>query len=168
MGKSASKSCPCHSALSYATCCAPLHRRTCVAPTATALMRSRYAAFALGFGDYLADTLNDDHPDRTVPREELVRALSRVKERQRFLGLRILDSDERRVLFHARIFERGRDMSFVELSEFVRTFAGEFRYSGGRLLPCCVFPRSEFEHALEIAAFLELYATVVDSCNELQ
>jgi hypothetical protein len=39
-------------------------------------MRSRYAAFALGLGAYLVDTLTRDHLDRAVDREALVRALS--------------------------------------------------------------------------------------------
>jgi uncharacterized protein YchJ len=36
-------------------------------------MRSRYAAFALGLGEYLADTLSNDHEDRAAPRAALVR-----------------------------------------------------------------------------------------------
>lgn len=42
-------------------------------------MRSRFAAFALGLGDYLVDTLAADHEDRAAaPREALVRELSRA------------------------------------------------------------------------------------------
>lgn len=97
-------------------------------------MRSRYAAFALGLGVYLVDTLSKDHPDRNVP--TLARDLARIHDTRRFLGLRIVDATEepsgRRgtVLFHARVFERGVDGSFGELSEFVRE-EGAWKYQGG-------------------------------------
>jgi SEC-C motif-containing protein len=96
-------------------------------------MRSRYAAFALGLGEYLVDTLAGDHPDRRLAREELVAELSHAKDRQRFLGLRIVRAGGDEVLFHARIFERGQDRSFAELSTFVRE-EGRWRYARGRTL----------------------------------
>lgn len=120
-------------------------------------MRSRYAAFALGLGAYLVKTLAATHPDRDLPHDELVRTLSRVKERQRFTGLRILDSasDERsgEVLFFARIFERGQDRSFVELSDFTRE-AGAWRYASGILLPKTALPVDL--DTLTRASFLDL------------
>ena len=94
-------------------------------------MRSRYAAFALGLGEYLVDTLASTHPDRDVPREALVIELSRVKDRQRFLGLRIVRAEGDEVLFDARIFERGVDRSFAELSTFVRE-DDRWTYASGR------------------------------------
>jgi SEC-C motif-containing protein len=97
-------------------------------------MRSRYSAFALGLGEYLVRTLSSDHPDRAADEAALVVALSRAKDTQRFLGLRILatseDGDEGMVRFHARIFERGADRSFEETSSF-RKEAGGWKYSGG-------------------------------------
>lgn len=47
--------CPCGSARRYGACCGPLHEGE-PAPTAEALMRSRYAAFALGLEPYLLRT----------------------------------------------------------------------------------------------------------------
>lgn len=44
--------CPCGRGESYGACCGPLHAGE-PAPTAERLMRSRYAAFALGLVDYL-------------------------------------------------------------------------------------------------------------------
>jgi len=97
-------------------------------------MRSRYAAFALGLGEYLVHTLAHDHPDRAVDARQLVRELAGIKERRRFLGLRIDETheagDDGEVLFFARIFERGTDMSFAERSTFRRE-QGEWKYSGG-------------------------------------
>jgi SEC-C motif-containing protein len=97
-------------------------------------MRSRYAAFALGLGEYLVDTLSADHDDRAAPRAMLVRELSRVKDTQRFMGLEILsssmDGDRGEVTFRAKIFERGNDRSFTEHSHFVRE-DGAWKYAFG-------------------------------------
>lgn len=107
-------------------------------------MRSRFAAFALGLGDYLVETLADAHEDRAHDPVLLARELGRVHERQKFLGLRIVHAEAEgsrgRVLFHARIFEKGQDRSFAELSAFVREH-GRWRYLRGELrtnaeLPC--------------------------------
>jgi SEC-C motif-containing protein len=101
-------------------------------------MRSRYSAFALGLGAYLFDTLAASHPDREGAREGMIRELSRVRERQRFMGLTILHArasdDEGEVLFFARIFEKGQSASFGELSRFVRE-GGAWRYASGILVP---------------------------------
>ncbi|WP_018682945.1 YchJ family protein [Actinokineospora enzanensis] len=51
--------CPCGTGLPYDDCCGRAHAGT-PAPTAEALMRSRYSAFALGDVDYL---LRSWHPD---------------------------------------------------------------------------------------------------------
>ncbi|QIK72552.1 YchJ family protein [Propioniciclava coleopterorum] len=48
--------CPCGSGKPYDACCGPFHAGRRGAPTASALMRSRYAAFARGLTGYLADT----------------------------------------------------------------------------------------------------------------
>jgi SEC-C motif-containing protein len=97
-------------------------------------MRSRYAAFALGLGGYLVETLASDHPDRGHDEARLAAVLSRAKDTQRFLGLTILEAkaegDRGEVTFHARIFERGADRSFTERSRFRRE-DGAWRYEGG-------------------------------------
>ncbi|WP_369931064.1 YchJ family protein [Xanthomonas sp. NCPPB 2632] len=51
----ASGPCPCGSGSSYAACCGRWHAGE-VAPTAEALMRSRYSAYVLGLEAYLLDT----------------------------------------------------------------------------------------------------------------
>ena len=106
-------------------------------------MRSRYAAFALGLGEYLVQTLAATHPDREQPRDELVRDLARARARQRFLGLRIVSAsasgDAGEVLFFARIFEQGKDRSFAERSTFVHEDGG-WRYHAGVLVPKTELP----------------------------
>jgi len=48
--------CPCGSGLTYAACCEPLHDGRDRAATPERLMRSRYAAYALGRSDYVFRT----------------------------------------------------------------------------------------------------------------
>ncbi|MCC2318501.1 YchJ family protein [Cellulomonas chengniuliangii] len=48
--------CPCLSGQTYDECCGRFHRGEALAPTAEALMRSRFSAFAVGDVDYLLRT----------------------------------------------------------------------------------------------------------------
>ena len=48
--------CPCGSGLQYQNCCKPYHLKQNSAPTAEALMRSRYSAFVVKDGAYLFET----------------------------------------------------------------------------------------------------------------
>jgi len=57
------KDCPCGTGEEYGRCCGRFHCGAADPPTAQALMRSRYAAFAVGDADYLFRTW---HP-RTRP-----------------------------------------------------------------------------------------------------
>ena len=88
-------------------------------------MRSRYAAFALGISSYLDDTLAKEHPDKGA---------AGGRASQKFMGLCILHASEAEVLFYARIFDKGRDVSFAELSAFV-VEEGRIRYASGILVP---------------------------------
>ena len=57
--------CPCGSGATYDACCGRLHRGAAQAGTAEELMRSRYAAYAVGDTDYVFRTW---HP-RTRPED---------------------------------------------------------------------------------------------------
>ncbi|WP_346984125.1 YchJ family protein [Chryseobacterium sp. POE27] len=48
--------CPCCSGKTYEECCKPYHAGEKYAPTAEALMRSRFSAFAIPNGEYLMET----------------------------------------------------------------------------------------------------------------
>lgn len=48
--------CPCGSGITFQLCCQPYHFKTKTAPTAEALMRSRYSAFVVADADYLYET----------------------------------------------------------------------------------------------------------------
>ena len=58
--------CPCGAGLVYATCCGPLHRGEREAASPTALMRSRFAAFAMKEPAHLWRTLHADHEERAI------------------------------------------------------------------------------------------------------
>jgi SEC-C motif-containing protein len=129
--------CPCSSGRPYRACCEPLHRGQRDAADAEMLMRSRYAAFARKQVDYLWRTLHPDHPERLRPEAEVKRALAATASTFKYPGLEILEAraaDERgpaQVLFLARVFERGRECSFVELSDFAHDGEG-WRYLAGK------------------------------------
>jgi SEC-C motif-containing protein len=61
--------CPCGANAAYEACCGRYHAGTLhlQAPTAEALMRSRYSAYTLGLADYLLATW---HPSTRPPRIE--------------------------------------------------------------------------------------------------
>ena len=48
--------CPCGSGIAFHHCCQPYHLKTKKAPTAEALMRSRYSAFVVADAHYLYET----------------------------------------------------------------------------------------------------------------
>ena len=56
-----SEPCPCHSGRTYGACCRPWHHGA-PAPTPEALMRSRFAAYALGLVDHIVATTDPKGP----------------------------------------------------------------------------------------------------------
>lgn len=77
-------SCPCGLPGSYADCCGRFHSGASAAPSAEALMRSRYSAFVVGDVEYLVRTW---HP-RTRPAE------LELDPGMRWTGLEILDTGD--------------------------------------------------------------------------
>ncbi|MET0400998.1 MAG: YchJ family metal-binding protein, partial [Cystobacter sp.] len=142
--------------LRYRACCGRYHAGEAEAPDAEALMRSRYSAFALREVDYLWKTLHPDHPDRARPREDLVRELRARALSLKYPRLHVLDrqltgpSATSVVLFYARIFESGKDHSFVERSEFLHDGTG-WRYRSGEPRAPSSLPAPP--EALTLAAF---------------
>jgi SEC-C motif-containing protein len=93
-------------------------------------MRSRYSAYALKLYAYLFKTdqnatapLQDDGVDR------------------RFAGLRILEVTDYEVLFYAKIYERGADHSFAELSRFAHVPERGWLYVSGIFVPASRLPK---------------------------
>ncbi len=125
-------SCPCGSLRPADACCAPFLERRESAPTAEALMRSRYTAFVRGAVDYLLDT-HDATTRNTVERA----AVERWSREATWLGLEIVaterggvDDDSGIVEFRARYREGGVERLHHERSRFHRV-DGQWRYLDG-------------------------------------
>lgn len=133
------KACFCGSGLSYGECCGPYHRREREAPDAETLMRSRFSAYALRDAEYLWDTLHPKHTDRIGKRDKFIQSMKATHFK--YMGLVVYDYElvkdigeaaqkPSKVLFLAKVFNQGRNISFVELSEFLHDGKG-FRYVSG-------------------------------------
>ena len=107
--------CPCYSGIAYAACCEPYHTKEKNAPTAEALMRSRYAAYALPNGDYLYET--------TYPSKRHLHDVDEMQawgESNTWLGLEIVRKVGLSVVeFKARFLDAdGQEQLHHEISEF--------------------------------------------------
>lgn len=124
--------CPCGSGRLFSDCCEPALQGIRPAPTAEALMRSRYTAFALGAIDYLIDTLA---PEQRQPGE--AELLAEQVQTTRWVGLRILSTERGqasdrvgKVAFEAH-FEAGNERGVLsEVSRFRREGAHWFYVDG--------------------------------------
>ena len=130
--------CPCTSGKTFGDCCRPYLRAEREPPDPVSLMRSRFTAFAVENAEHLLRTLAPGHPDRARPAAEVLKNLKRAARQFEYRSLQILDhagpdaAGRSLVLFHAHLSDRGRDRSFVELSDFVHDGVG-FRYLSGQL-----------------------------------
>jgi SEC-C motif-containing protein len=123
--------CWCGSGRQRDVCCAPLLSGEANAPTAEALMRSRYSAFVTMNERYLRDTW---YPV-TCPAD------LHFDPDQRWLGLKVLRTeggsadDERGVVeFVARYKIHGKGHRLHEISQFEHV-AGRWLYVGGEVRP---------------------------------
>ncbi|WP_307804384.1 YchJ family protein [Micromonospora echinofusca] len=121
--------CPCGHGPAYRECCGPLHRGATSAPTAEALMRSRFSAYAVGDTAHLLRTW---HPTGRPARLTL-------DAQQRWTRLEILDTDRGglfdtagTVEFRAHYRDRGQPGMLHERSRFAR-LDGQWVYVDGTL-----------------------------------
>jgi len=123
--------CPCRKkseTTPYAACCQPYHAGLRPAPSAEALMRSRYAAFALKDAAYLLATWHpttqpaslDLHPDEDWVQLRLLAARE--------------DGETATVEFIARSRNGGRNERLHETSRFIRK-DGRWLYVDGVVQP---------------------------------
>ncbi len=126
----ASSRCPCRKrgeTVIYANCCMPFHSGVSAAPTAVALMRSRYAAFALGNAAYLLATW---HP--TTRPHQLA-----FTPGQQWLLLRILNANSEVAAVTVEFTARSRIGSTIhtlhEISNFVQD-GGRWFYVDGQIM----------------------------------
>ena len=116
------QTCPCGSGTPYDGCCGRLHRGAAQAATPEELMRSRYAAYAVGDLDYVFRTW---HP-RTRP-DDLSPDLGLT-----WTGLRIVGSGDDWVEFVATFEQGGRVGQLHERSRFEQR-GGRWVYVDGEL-----------------------------------
>jgi len=123
--------CPCGSKNTFANCCQPVIDGDS-ANSAEILMRSRYAAYVLGFWDYLHQSWHaDTRPACVSPTST------------DWLGLTIINATEDSVEFIAGFREHGKIMALHEISRFAQT-GKHWRYidgqcdvsAAGRNTPC--------------------------------
>lgn len=120
--------CPCGTGLNYGECCGRFHSGAVHAPTAEALMRSRFTAFAVGDADYLLRTWD---PDTRPTRLNLDVGLT-------FYRLDILGTSgggpfdtTGRVKFQA--FYKGAASGVQEEDSAFRKVAGRWLYAAGEV-----------------------------------
>lgn len=88
--------CFCGASVSFENCCEPFIKGSKNAPTAEALMRSRYSAFATGAADYLMNTTHSSK--RKLHNKSEILAWSQSNQ---WLRLEILAVTETTVTFNA-------------------------------------------------------------------
>ena len=85
-------------------------------------------------------TLHPDHEDRAAPKDQVLAALREACRLNKYTGLTAIRGETApdaegiaTVTFFAKIFRKGRDVSFGERSLFARTREG-WRYLAGDVL----------------------------------
>lgn len=135
--------CPCQSNRAYSDCCEPYLNGSALAPTAEALMRSRYTAFSRGKIDYLIATR---HPK--TRQTDSRRSLRQSLQQTQWVGLTVLKTQQGQLHDNAGVVEfvaKYRDLQAVglaaaevkqlhERSRFVKE-GGQWFYVDGDSLP---------------------------------
>ncbi len=109
--------CPCCSGKLYSDCCHPLHLGE-KAPTALALMRSRYSAYALKRSNYIIKTTHPKSPYFEPNQTKWKRAILEFCESTQFEKLEIIAFSETSVHFIAHLRQNGKALLLEEKSSF--------------------------------------------------
>jgi SEC-C motif-containing protein len=130
------KNCPCGSGLPYGECCESYIAGIKNAPTAEALMRSRYTAYVEHAIDYIVETCSQDEKDRID-----VKQTRNWSEKSKWLGLRILSTEkggsmdtEGTVEFEALYEMDGLRDNHHEKAKFKKK-EGRWLYEEGSVMP---------------------------------
>jgi len=126
--------CPCGSGKKYNECCKPFLEEKVSAPTAEALMRSRYSAYVKNKIDYIAATHSEKTKDNLSIEET-----RKWAEESKWLGLQIVsttkgsETDNTGIVeFIAQYEQNGTKYSHHEVSQFQKT-DGKWYYKDGKL-----------------------------------
>ncbi len=110
--------CPCCSHLEYELCCKPFHDGIANPPTALALMRSRYCAYALDLSHYIQTTTHPNSPYFEVDLKNWAAEIHHFSTATKFLRLEIYSSGTDWVHFCAHLEQNGKKVDLVEKSHF--------------------------------------------------
>ncbi len=131
--------CPCGSGLDYLSCCEPYITGKSKAPSAEALMRSRYTAYVKGAVDYIVDTCVQEG-ERDIDIEQT----KRWSQKSQWLGLKIVSSskggptdDEGVVEFEATYALDGLKDRHHERAKF-KKIDGSWLYDDGEIVPTTI------------------------------
>lgn len=126
--------CPCGSGLPYESCCEPFLIGKDKPKTASALMRSRYCAYAMGAIDYLFRTSGPK-----IQKEFNAEDSRKWAESAKWSGIEILkmtDGEEKdetgMVEFIAHYSVNGTDFDHHEVSQFAKIH-GDWRFIDGKI-----------------------------------
>lgn len=110
--------CPCGTGLTYNHCCRPLHEGK-AAPTAEALMRSRYSAYVLANTDYLHRSW---HSSTRLSKKSLAQSQTILWERLEIVRTEAGQAEDQSGLveFIAYFSEQGQSQQLHETSRFTR------------------------------------------------
>lgn len=116
--------CPCNSNIPYTECCALYIEQNKTAPSAEALMRSRYTAYTQGNISYIAKTM------RGKPLKGFNKKQAEVWAKSaKWLGLEVLNTSEYTVEFIARYIDEDGEQKLHENSAF-KCSKGKWFYIG--------------------------------------
>ena len=122
--------CPCCSFLPYEMCCQPFHDGEKEAPTALALMRSRFAAYAQKKSSYIIDTFVEE--EQQQQRVSDIEASFQFTSWTRLEILKVYSEQQlERVQFAAFCTRGGREFVLQEDSAFRKDEEG-WRYWGAQ------------------------------------
>ena len=130
------KKCPCGSGLSYSGCCQPYISGKAKAPTAEALMRSRYTAYVEHEIDYIINTCVQRGKKEIDPQ-----STRDWSEKSNWLGLKIISTekgspnDTKGIVEFEAVYEHdGIKEVHHETAKFIKE-KDEWLYEEGRVVP---------------------------------
>jgi SEC-C motif-containing protein len=134
------ENCPCGSGRRYDDCCGPYISGKAKAPTAEALMRARYSAYATGAVDFIVSSCLREEGDGGLD----VEATKKWSEGSRWLGLKILRTDKGGTMddkgvveFVASYEQAGMHEEHHEVGGFVKK-DGTWLYESGDVIPTTI------------------------------
>ncbi|MBI3508597.1 MAG: hypothetical protein HY069_03030 [Chlamydiia bacterium] len=120
--------CPCCSKKNYIDCCKPYHDGQ-EAPSALALMRSRYSAYALDLSAYILRTTHPKSPYFEKDRKKWQESVHLFSQTTRFLSLEIHGWGDDWVSFTAHLEQQGKKVLLKEKSHFEKLHDKWFYHS---------------------------------------